>query len=177
MNMRIAAVVGPSGAGKDTLIQRALDRRPDLRLVRRVITRPTEAGGEDFDGVTPAIFWRMRDQGHFVLHWQAHGLSYGIPRAALVAAPMLVNLSRGILPEAARLFPGLQVIHVDADPAIRAQRLAARGRESATAVTARIAREVPFNPGKLPVIHVNNSGDVDAATTAFLAALDEVPTP
>ena len=52
----IFAVVGPSGAGKDTLIAGALERRPDLRLARRVITRPTEAGGEDFEGVTPEAF-------------------------------------------------------------------------------------------------------------------------
>ncbi len=40
----ITAIVGPSGAGKDTLIRGALAARPDLRLIRRVITRPTEAG-------------------------------------------------------------------------------------------------------------------------------------
>ena len=42
----IFAIVGPSGAGKDTLIEGALKQRPDLRLIRRVITRPTGAGGE-----------------------------------------------------------------------------------------------------------------------------------
>ena len=52
----IFAVVGPSGAGKDTLIAGALRARPDLHLVRRVITRPTEAGGEAFEGVTGAEF-------------------------------------------------------------------------------------------------------------------------
>lgn len=40
---RLFAVVGPSGAGKDTLIAAALAARPDLAIVRRVITRPVEA--------------------------------------------------------------------------------------------------------------------------------------
>ncbi|MFD1807738.1 hypothetical protein ACFSHQ_04955 [Gemmobacter lanyuensis] len=44
MTARIVAVVGPSGAGKDTLMDAACAARPDLRRVRRWITRPAEAG-------------------------------------------------------------------------------------------------------------------------------------
>ena len=76
----IFAIVGPSGAGKDTLIRGALAARPDLRLARRVITRATEAGGEDFDGVTPEDFAARKARGDFVIAWEAHGLSYGIPK-------------------------------------------------------------------------------------------------
>jgi ABC-type glutathione transport system ATPase component len=36
---RLFAVVGPSGAGKDTLIDAGRAARPDLLIVRRVITR------------------------------------------------------------------------------------------------------------------------------------------
>ena len=43
MSGRLFAIVGPSGAGKDTLIQGALAARPGLSVVRRVITRPTSA--------------------------------------------------------------------------------------------------------------------------------------
>ena len=64
----VFAIVGPSGAGKDTLLAGALAARPDLVLVRRVITRPTEAGGEDFDGVTEAVFAQRLAAGDFALH-------------------------------------------------------------------------------------------------------------
>ena len=70
----IFAVVGPSGAGKDTLIAGALERRPDLRLARRVITRPTEAGGEDFEGVTPEAFAAMPGVGTRKL--EAYGAAF-----------------------------------------------------------------------------------------------------
>ena len=63
----IFAIVGPSGAGKDTLLAGAMLARPDLRLVRRVITRPSDAGGEDFEGVTEAEFIQRQNRGEFAL--------------------------------------------------------------------------------------------------------------
>ncbi|MBC7181481.1 MAG: phosphonate metabolism protein/1,5-bisphosphokinase (PRPP-forming) PhnN, partial [Roseovarius sp.] len=55
---RAFAVVGPSGAGKDTLIDAARAARPDLQVIRRVITRPEALGGEDFEGVSEVEFDR-----------------------------------------------------------------------------------------------------------------------
>ena len=56
---RLILVVGPSGAGKDTLIDAAVARRAGLARARRVVTRPEEAGGEDFEAVTPERFELM----------------------------------------------------------------------------------------------------------------------
>ncbi len=78
---RLFIVVGPSGAGKDTLIAGAKVLRPDLHWARRVITRAEVAGGEPFEGVSLEEFNTRRDAGEFALHWQAHGLSYGVPFA------------------------------------------------------------------------------------------------
>lgn len=79
MSGRVVAIVGPSGAGKDTLMYKATVQRPDLHLIRRVITRPADAGGEEFTSVNTEEFEQIRNDGKFALDWQAHGLSYGIP--------------------------------------------------------------------------------------------------
>ena len=137
----IVAIVGPSGAGKDTLIAGALAARPDLHLLRRVITRPEAAGGEDFEGVTVAEFERRKARGEFALDWAAHGLHYGLPRDRIAAQGVtLFNGSRGVLPEAARLFPDLRVILVTAPVSVLAERLAARGRETASDIAQRLER-------------------------------------
>lgn len=170
--MGLFAIVGPSGAGKDTLLAGALAARPDLVLVRRVITRPTEAGGEDFEGVTQADFARRKTAGEFALDWQAHGLSYGIPAAQIdPARDVLFNGSRAALPAAQAKFPGLVVIVVTAPVAVLAERLAARGRETAADIAGRLERAGYEVPTGLHVRHVINDGTVAQGVARLLAAL------
>lgn len=171
----IFAVVGPSGAGKDTLIRGVLNARPDLHLVRRVITRPTEAGGEDFEGVTPADFAHRQTRGDFALTWEAHGLSYGIPKAEVTGpGDVIFNGSRAALPEAARVFPGLHVILVTAPPAVLAARLAARGREAAEDIRARLSRAAFGMPEGIAFQTVVNDQSPEIGTQRLLAVLQPV---
>jgi len=171
----IVAIVGPSGAGKDTLIRGALAARPDLRLVRRVITRPSEAGGEDFEGVTPEDFARRNDSGEFALAWQAHGLSYGIPKAQ-VAGPgdVIFNGSRAALGLAVRAFPGLRVILVTAPDSVLAARLAGRGRETAEDIRARLSRAAFAMPEGIAFQTVVNDTTPEIGAARLLAALQPV---
>ena len=114
MTGRLICVVGPSGAGKDTLIDAARTQRPDLVIVRRVITRPSALGGEDFEGVTQAEFERRKAAGDFALDWRAHGLSYGLPAATLAlrdeGRDLLVNgsLKQQFMTQFVRDFAGPQ---------------------------------------------------------------------
>lgn len=172
---RLIAVVGPSGVGKDSVMEALVAARPNLVRVRRVITRPSEAGGEAFEAVSPALFAARAAGGDFVLHWQAHGLSYGIPRAVhevlACGQDALANLSRGVLGPAARLFPTLHVLHVTARPEVLAERLARRGREGRAEIARRLARPAPPFPDGLPVTEIDNSGQLDRAVATALAAL------
>ena len=114
---RLVAIAGPSGAGKDMLMALACAADPGIRAARRVITRPAEAGGEDFDGVTEAEFARRLAASEFALHWRAHGLGYGIPAAELAGVgTVLMNLSRAVLAKAVAHLPGLTVLLVTAPP-------------------------------------------------------------
>ncbi len=70
----IFAIVGPSGVGKDTVIDAVCATNPDVIRIRRTITRASDAGGEDFAGVSEAEFDAAVSRGDFILHWQAHGM-------------------------------------------------------------------------------------------------------
>lgn len=176
MTGRLVAVVGPSGAGKDTLMagaRAALASDARLRFVQRAITRPAEAGGEDHRPLTEAAFLAELAAGGFALNWQAHGLRYGIPRDIgddiARGRVVVANLSRAVLAEAASRFP-LLVLEITAPVPVLAARLAARGREDAADVAARLAREAALPPG-LDLRRVLNDGPVAAGIAAVVAAL------
>jgi len=163
------AVVGPSGVGKDSVME-GLAAKGGYHLVRRVITRPADQGGEDFDHLPPDAFDAAAKAGACCLHWSAHGLSYGIPahvRGEVAAGGVfLANLSRAALGAAADIFANMIVLNLTASPHILAARLAGRGRESKEVILKRLARRVaPFDPS-LKVFDVPNDGALSATITA-----------
>jgi ribose 1,5-bisphosphokinase len=175
MTGRLFAVVGPSGAGKDTLLAGAVAADPALHWARRVITRPETPGGEPYEGVSPDAFAARLAQGEFALHWQAHGLCYGIAHAELAplvqGRDVLFNGSRAALPAAQAAFPGMMVVRISAPPDMLAARLQARGREGADDIAGRLARAGYDLPADLAVLDICNDDSPATGIARLLAAL------
>ncbi|MEJ0011766.1 MAG: phosphonate metabolism protein/1,5-bisphosphokinase (PRPP-forming) PhnN [Bauldia sp.] len=176
----LVAVVGPSGAGKDTLISHARDTLlGDARylFVRRVVTRP--AGPfEDHDTTTEAEFTRREANGDFALSWRAHGLSYGVPLAVLGAVEggviAVCNLSRGALSDARRRFPRVVTLLVTAPNAVIAARLAARGRESEEEAARRLDRESRVSKAISADRVVSNDSTREEGGRKFVLCLERI---
>ncbi|WP_026619731.1 ribose 1,5-bisphosphokinase (plasmid) [Ensifer sp. WSM1721] len=176
----LIVVVGPSGAGKDSVMgfaARHFAHRPDILLVRRVITRPSDAGGEVHESVSAAEFEEMRQNGAFAVSWQAHGLSYGIPVeiAEKVASGMtaIVNGSRAALPAIRAAFGTIAVAVITADPPVLAKRLAERGRENEEDVLRRLTRQAPDIVAGPDVTVIDNSGRLDIAGRRFVTLVEQ----
>lgn len=174
----LALVVGPSGAGKDTLLAAAKTALAgDERFVfpRRVVTRAAMAELEDHDTIDRAGFERARERGAFALDWEAHGLCYGIPaeieQSVADGRVVVVNTSRKLVGPALAKYPRCVVLLVTATPEIRAQRLVGRGREAPAEIAARLAREAPPIPPGVKAVTIDNSGTLEAGTTNFIEAL------
>lgn len=175
------AVVGPSGAGKDTLMSGAA-RHPGLdtrvAFVRRVVTRTALADAEDHDSLDEAGFARAEAAGAFCLAWSAHGLRYGLPASLLKdlgrGRTVLANLSRRSLTDAARTFGALHVVEVTARPEVLLARLLARGREPETMIRDRLGRQVPvaLPPSAAGHLLIDNSGDVAVAIDRIVRHLN-----
>jgi ribose 1,5-bisphosphokinase len=182
MTGRLIYLIGPSGSGKDSLLDAARGPLAErgCRIVRRVITRSAEAVGEAALGVGLEEFLAIEAQGGFALSWRANGLAYGIPRDIddwLAAGhDVLVNGSRGHLPATRLRYPNLLVLLLTVDHAVLRQRLLARGRESVEEIEARLVRNARFSESVLAsndsgVCIIDNSGLLEHAVERLLSCI------
>jgi len=177
---RLIFLIGPSGSGKDSLIDaaRAQLTAAGVKIARRIITRSAEAKGEAAQGVTAQQFEAMRAQGAFAMHWQANGLSYGIAQYVdqwlEAGSAVLVNGSRAYLAEARRRYPDLLAVLIDVKPQVLRQRLLARGRETPDEIEQRLARNAGLQAFDDPAVHVlDNSTTLEAAVTGLFKLLHD----
>lgn len=177
---RLILLLGPSGSGKDSLIDaaRVALARAGVEVARRVITRSAEAVGEEAHAVTTEQFAALCEEGAFALHWHANSLSYGIPAhidAWLAGGrSVLVNGSRGHLAQARERYPQLLAVSLQVDPEVLRQRLLARGRESLAEVEQRLARSARLQADGLPGVRLlDNSGPLVDTVQRLLALLGE----
>lgn len=168
---RLVLVVGPSGAGKDTILggaKAACATDESIVFARRAVTRPTN-GAEDHDSVSDADFAAALRDGAFALSWNAHGLRYGIPAAIdndiRRGRIVVCNVSRGIIADARARYATVVCTLITAPTELLAARLAARSRATDASLDERLARNTLYADFCADVIIDNNGAAEDAVKT------------
>jgi thymidine phosphorylase len=176
-------VVGPSGSGKDTLIDGARDALSTSGryvFARRVITRPVGSAGEDHEPATEAEFVARETDGGFLIAWRAHGLRYGLPTGLLdelaAGRHVVANGSRAVIESLATRVPRLVVVEIWAPEEVLAARIAGRGRESGAAIDGRLARTTPPVPAGIASVQVANDADPATGIEQFVSTLHDLAT-
>jgi ribose 1,5-bisphosphokinase len=161
---RLILVVGPSGAGKDTLLGRArtaFEGDGNIVFQRRVVTREASSF-EDNEQMSPEAFRQARMRGDFAVHWEAHGHCYGLPRVIDddigAGRTVVANVSRAVVDEMRRAYADVTVVVVTAPPEVLAERLAARARGSDGRLADRLGRAAD---DAAPDVTIANVGDVE----------------
>lgn len=171
-------VVGPSGSGKDTLIDAAREHfgdDPSVYFPRRIITRE-DTSGEDHLPVTVSEFETLQENNELFLYWEAHGLQYGVPedvRLQLEQGSMVIlNISRRLVSAAKDKWPNTKVIQIYVNEEVLFERLKRRGRESEEAIKARFERRSEPVTESVDDV-VDNSGDMEQGACAFIEVVSK----
>ena len=171
-------VMGPSGAGKDSVLERARALLPaDSTVVfaHRYITRPADIGGENHVAVSLAEFEQRRAWGLFTFHWQAHGNHYGIGCEIHVwrqlGLTVVVSGSREHFKTTTGIDDDTLPVLITAPAECLAERLAARGREDSAAAAVRLQRSEAYIVNDSRLVTIANSGALDTAAREFISLL------
>lgn len=178
VNAPLFYVMGPSGAGKDSVLARARALLPaDTSVVfaHRYITRPPDASGENHVALSVAEFAMRRAHGLFAFHWQAHGNHYGIGREIhawrKAGLTVVVSGSREHFQDVAGVDPETYPVLITAPIELLRNRLAARGREDQAAAARRLERSDAYDVHDPRLITITNDGPVDDAARMLVTAL------
>lgn len=179
MTGKLILVVGPSGAGKDSVLSAAKARLRGNRNVvfpRRFVTRLSNAAAEDHVSLSEMEFAIAVADDAFALWWRAHGNFYGIGRSIegdlAAGAAVAVNCSREVIGEAMERFGNVMVVEITAPVELLVERIVARGRESQAQALERVSRRVADYPAGVNVTRIANDGALDDAVSRFCAVLE-----
>lgn len=174
-------VIGPSGSGKDTLINLArqrLGQELDVCFAHRYITRSTSAMGENHIALTEAEFLARRSAGLFAMNWESHGCHYGIGieinQWLAMGLTVVVNGSRGYLNTALTYYPDLRPVLVDVDLEVLKSRLALRARETPEDIERRLLRNAELDlEFSKDCLHVDNNHSPDEACQRLVSIINQ----
>jgi ribose 1,5-bisphosphokinase len=175
-------VMGPSGAGKDSVLNRArvlLAYDAPVVFAHRYITRPAEAGGENHIALSPEEFALRRTHGLFAFDWQAHGNRYGIGREIHAwrqsGLTVVVSGSREHFCQTDGIDDATFPVLITASSQKLAERLAIRGREGKTEALERLERSKGYEVAAARLVTISNDGQLDQAAEAFVSLLATLP--
>lgn len=174
---RLIYVVGPSGAGKDSVIastRENINNNQYLYFAPRYVTRPSGDGHDDL-AISREAFVYYKASGEFALDWEAHGLFYGvsvvIDHQLKLDKTVVVNGSRAHLATALSKYPEMTVVLITLPRAVAQARLTARAREDAAAIAARLARAPDMAVPTAQLVTIDNSGPLELAAQVFTSVL------
>lgn len=180
MTGRLVLVVGPSGAGKDSVLNGARQHfrgRRDVVFPRRFVTRLNNVAAEDHVSLTEMEFAIAVADDAFAVWWRAHGNFYGIGRSIegdlAAGAVVAINCSREAIGEALERFASVMVVEITAPVDVRVARIVERGRESVEQALQRVSRVTPDYPSGITLVRLVNDGPLDQAVQRFCAVLED----
>ena len=163
--IKLILIVGPSGAGKDTLLKE-IKNTIKAHFVTRHITRFPDASEQNYF-LTPKEFLRLKEQGFFVTTWSAHSFDYGIAKNELQDGTNIISVSRSAIEDFENMFDTVTTVNITVSKEVCDQRLRHRNRENENEIKERLAEtSKPIRAKNM--IQFSNDLPLELSTLKFL---------
>jgi len=173
MKSKIILIVGPSGAGKDTLLRHAkIVLEEKANFVRRYITREADLNENNYF-VDKDAFELLKTNNYFASSWPAHSNLYGIPKKFIKEGLNIISISRSKIQDFEEQYENVYTINITIPKNILRERLISRGRESLEQIEKRLARSYEKIEAK-NLLEFDNSSSQEISKENFIKLLNKI---
>lgn len=172
MDTKIVLIVGPSGAGKDTLIKESKKYLEDVNFVDRYITRKPDFNEANFY-LDEYAFELLKHNSFFISSWQAHENFYGISKNSIKNALNIISISRTKVRDFEKLYENVYTINITVPKDVLEKRLNKRNREDKKERVSRLNRNIQ-NIESSNLIEFDNSANIEESLAKFLKLIENI---
>lgn len=173
METKIILIIGPSGAGKDTLLRHAnIAFEGKLNFVKRYITREADLNESNYF-IDSDAFELLKYNDYFASYWNAHGNYYGIPKKFIRNGLNIISISRSRIEDFETKYDNVYTINITISKEQLKQRLLSRARESEEEIEKRLSRNYEKIEAQR-LIEFDNSGSLEESKQKFISVLKEI---
>jgi len=167
-------IVGPTGSGKEALIDAVLETRPEIRRAPLIVSAEKSRNACVVGAISSDAFLRFMRLGSFALQWDSDGTRYGLTHDAtrqLRDGQSLILCCDSFVIERARaMYPDVQAIYITARMDILRRRLASMGFGSDTDIDMHLAQNERLRPRGAGIVTVDTSDSIAAGAQSLMQA-------
>ncbi len=168
-------IVGPSGSGKQALIDAVLAARPDMGRAPLIVSAQHSNNTCVVGSVSPDRFLHYMRRDMFALQWDCDGFRYGMTHDAAKqlrdGESLILSCDSSIIDKARELYPNIKVIYITARMDVLRRRLASMEYGSDTEIDMHLAQSARLRPRKHDMVTVDTSDSIAAGAKALMAAI------
>lgn len=168
-------IVGPTGSGKQALVDAVLQSRPDIRRAPLIVSAPNNQNMCAVGAISPERFLDLMRRGAFALQWDCDGVRYGLTHEStrqLEDGQSLILCGDTLLIEKAReVYPTVRVIYITARMDILRRRLTSMAYGSDVEIDMHLAQSERMRPKDREIVTVDTSDSIAAGAKALMGAL------